>query len=211
MGDTGKPNGEPGLTPDSAPRSRWRKKGQAGTGEGGAEQDPCPALADLYRTHHRSLIRLAALLTGDTATAEAVVVDSFVALERTRKGLRAPGDALPYLCRLVVARSRPAARHHRPASGDRSRVVARMPGYHDPHQQTSPFEKSVVVRALAGLPPAQREAVVLTHYLNLTDEQAGAAMRVSQAAVRRHLAAAKKALQAVLTLEGDPAEPPGTR
>jgi len=211
MGDTGKPNGEPGLTPDNAPRSRWRKKGQAGTGEGGAEQDPCPALADLYRTHHRSLIRLAALLTGDTATAEAVVVDSFVALERTRKGLRAPGDALPYLCRLVVARSRPAARHHRPASGDRSRVVARMPGYHDPNQQTPPFEKSVVVRALAALPPAQREAVVLTHYLDLTDEQAAAAMRVSQAAVRRHLAAAKTALQAVLTLEGDPAEPPGTR
>jgi DNA-directed RNA polymerase specialized sigma24 family protein len=211
MGDTGKPNGEPGLTPDSAPRSRWRKKGQAGAGEGGAEQDPCPALADLYRTHHRSLIRLAALLTGDTVAAEAVVVDSFVALERTRRGLRAPDDALPQLRRLVVARSRPAARHHRPASGGGSRVVARMPGYHDPHQQTPPFEKSAVVRALAALPPAQREAIVLTRYLDLTDEQAAAAMRVSEAAVRRHLAAAKSALQAALTPEGDPAEPPGTR
>ena len=88
MGDTGKPNGEPGLTPGNAPRSRWRKKGQAGADGGGAERDLCPALADLYRTHYRSLIRLAALLTGDTAAAEAVVVDSFVALERTRKGLR---------------------------------------------------------------------------------------------------------------------------
>lgn len=210
MGDTGKPNGEPGPTPGSAPRSRWRKKGQAGAAESGAEQDVCPALADLHRTHYRSLIRLAALLTGDTGAAEAVVVDSFVALDRTRKGLR-PDDALPYLRRLVVARSRPAARHHRPASGDQSRVVARMPGYPDPTQQTPPFERSVVVRALAALPPAQREAVVLTHYLDLTDEQAAAAMRVSQAAVRRHLAAAKTALHAVLTLESDPAEPPGPR
>jgi RNA polymerase sigma factor (sigma-70 family) len=211
MGDTGQPNGAPGLTPDSAPRSRWRKKGRAGADDSGAEQELCPALADLYRKHYRSLIRLAALLTGDTAAAEAVVVDAFVAVDRTRKGLRAPDDALPHLRRLVVARSRQAARHHRPASGDQSRVVARMPGFSDPHQQAQAFERSVVVRALAALPPAQREAVVLTHYLDLTDGQAAAAMRVSQAAVRRHLAAAKTALHAVLTLEGDPAEPPGAR
>jgi RNA polymerase sigma factor (sigma-70 family) len=210
MGDTGKPNGEPGLTPDSGPRSRRQKRGQAGATESGAEQDGCPALADLYRTHYRSLIRLAALLTGDTSTAEAVVVDSFVALDRTRRGPRTPDDALPYLRRLVVARSRPAARHHRPASGDQSRVVARMPGYPDP-AQTPSFERSAVVRALAALPPAQREAVVLTHYLDLSDEQAAAAMRVSQAAVRRHLDAARTALHSVLTLEGDPAEPPGPR
>jgi DNA-directed RNA polymerase specialized sigma24 family protein len=209
MGDTGKPNGEPGLTPDSSPRPRWRKKGQAGAAESGTEPDSLPALAHLYRVHYRSLIRLAALLTGDTSTAEAVVVDSFVALDRTRRGPRAPDDALPSLRQLVVARSRPAARH-RPASGDQSRVVARMPGYPDP-AQTPSFETSMVVRALAALPPAQREAVVLTHYLDLSDEQAAAAMRVSQAAVRRHLAAAKTALHAVLTLEGDPAEPTGPR
>ena len=165
MGDTGNPNGEPGLTPDSAaPRLRRRKKGQAGAAESGAEQDACPALTDLYREHYRSLLRLAALLTGDTSAAEAVVVDAFVALDRTRKGLQAPDDALPYLRRLVVARSRPAARHHRPAGGDQSRVVARMPGYPDPAQQAPSFERSVVVHALAALPPAQREAVVLTHY-----------------------------------------------
>jgi RNA polymerase sigma factor (sigma-70 family) len=211
MGDTGKPNGEPGLTPDSAAqRSRRRKKEQAGGAESGAEQAASPGLDDLYRTHYRSLIRLAALLTGDTSAAEAVVVDSFVALERTRKGRRTPDDPLPHLRRLVVARSRPAARQHRPASGDQSRVVARMPGYPHPAQHP-PFERSVVVRALAALPPAQREAVVLTHYLDLTDEQAAAAMRVNEAAVRRHLAEAKTALQAVLALEGDPAEPPGPR
>jgi RNA polymerase sigma factor (sigma-70 family) len=210
MGDTGKPNGEPGLTPDSAPRARWRKRGQAGAADSCAEQDVCPALAGLYRTHYRSLIRLAALLTGDTSTAEEVVVDSFVALDRTRKELRTTDDALTFLRRLVVARSRPAARHHRPATGNQSRVVARMPGYPDP-AQTPSFERSAVVRALAALPPAQREAAVLTHYLDLTEEQAAAAMRVSQAAVRRHLAAAKTALHAVLTLESDPAEPPGTR
>jgi hypothetical protein len=36
------------------------------------DQEVCPALADLYHAHYRSLCRLAALLTGDTRTAETV-------------------------------------------------------------------------------------------------------------------------------------------
>lgn len=196
MGDTGKSNGEPGQAPDNgALRPRWLRRGQPGAAQASAEQNDGPALDDLYHTHYRSLIRLAALLTGDTSTAEAVVVDSYVALHDARKTLRTCDEALPYLRRLVVARSRPAARHHRPASVDLSPVVARMPGYPDPRQQPPQFENSAVVLALATLPPPQREAVVLTLYLDLTEEQAAAAMRVSQNALRRYLAAGKAALR----------------
>ena len=46
-----------------------------GAAESGAEQDARPTLADVYRTHYPTLFRLAALLTGDTGTAEAVVLD----------------------------------------------------------------------------------------------------------------------------------------
>jgi DNA-directed RNA polymerase specialized sigma24 family protein len=74
-----------------------------------------------------------------------------------------------------------------------------------------PFRNSAVVRALGALPPAQREAVVLTRYLDLTDEQAAEAMRVSQAALRRHLAAGKAALREVLAHESDPPGPLGGR
>ncbi len=207
MGDTGKSNGEPGQAPDNgASRLRWRRRDQPGEAQADAEQTDSPALTDLYHTHHRSLLRLAALLTGDTDTAEAVVVDSFVALHDARKTMRTCDEALPYLRRLVVARSRSAARHHRPASGDRSPVVARMPGYPDPRQQPPQFENSAVVLALAALPPPQREAVVLTLYLNLTEEEAGAAMRVGQNALRRHLAAGKTALRALLP-QGTNAQP----
>jgi len=106
----------------------------------------------------------------------------------------------------VVARARPAARHHRPASDDRSPVVARMPGFPDRTQQPPQFENSAVVLALGSLPPPQREAVVLTLYLDLTEEQAAAAMRVGQNALRRHLAAGKTALRALLP-QGINAEP----
>ena len=207
MGDTGKSNGEPGQAPDNgASRLPWRRRGQPGEAQADTEQNHSPALTDLYHTHHRSLLRLAALLTGDTDTAEAVVVDSFVALHDARKTMRTCDEALPYLRRLVVARSRSAARHHRPATGDQSPVVARMPGYPDPRQQPPQFENSAVVLALAALPPPQREAVVLTLYLDLTEEQAAAAMRVGQNALRRHLAAGKTALRALLP-QGTNAEP----
>jgi RNA polymerase sigma factor (sigma-70 family) len=201
MGEGGKSSGEPGPAPDSPGRWSRRRRKQPRTAADGAEQDDGPALDDLYQAHHRSLLRLAALLTGNTATAEAVVVDCFVALHRARKSLRTCEDALPYLWRLVVARSRSAARHHPPPSGDWSPVVARMPGSADRRSRVPPFESSAVVLALAALPPAQREAIVLTLYLGLTEEQAAAAMRVSQAALRRHLAAARTALRAVLPEE----------
>jgi RNA polymerase sigma factor (sigma-70 family) len=198
MGSTGKPDGEPGSAPGgTGPRSRQWRKGQAGAAPGSAEPGACPALADLYHTHHRSLIRLAALLTGDTGSAETVVVDSFVALNRTRKTLRTGDDALPYLRRLVVARSRSAARRHRPAGGEPGPAAGRGDRTGESRQQ-QPFEDSSIVRALRALPAAQREAVVLTLYLELDDEEAAAAMRVSQAALRRHLAAARTALRRAL-------------
>ena len=55
-----------------------------------------------------------------------------------------------------------------------------------------------MVQALRALPAGQREAVVLTLYLDLTDEEAAAAMCVSRAALRRYLAAAMAALRAAL-------------
>jgi DNA-directed RNA polymerase specialized sigma24 family protein len=150
------------------------------------DQEVCPALADLYHAHYRSLCQLAALLTGDTRTAETVVQDSFVALHRL--GRMGAGEAsLPYLRRQVVARSRRAVRGHHA-----------MPGRADGPQQAPRFESSAVVLALCSLPAGQREAVVLTFYLDLSHEQAAAAMRVSRTAVGRYLTAAGTALRAAL-------------
>jgi RNA polymerase sigma-70 factor (ECF subfamily) len=55
-----------------------------------------------------------------------------------------------------------------------------------------------VVLALCSLPVGQREAVVLTFYLDLSDEQAATAMRVSQITLGRYLTAARTALRAAL-------------
>jgi DNA-directed RNA polymerase specialized sigma24 family protein len=192
MGITGAPHGD-----DKTAGARG-KTGQD-TGESGepAVGEAAQVLADLYHAQYRSLLRLAALLTGDAYCAETVVLDAFVALHRLRKRLRPCDDALPQLRRLLVARSR-VSRHHHPRAGSTPAATAGTPGYPDSRQETAGLEYSPVTQALRGLPAGQREAIVLTLYLNLTDEQAAAAMRVSQATLRRRLTEARSALRAAV-------------
>ena len=159
-------------------------------------QEICPAVAGLWRTHHRPLVRLAVLLTGDSAAAEAAVLEAFVALHRLRRCGLARDDALRALRRLVVAQCRRAAGRQSLAGGAQEPPPSGVAA----HSNRTPAAggRTAVVLALRALPAAQREAVVLTLYLDLSEAEAAAAMRASPAALRRHLAAGRAALQAAL-------------
>ena len=65
----------------------------------------------MYSTHYRSLVRLAALLVRDVATAEEVVQDSFIAMHTAWRRIRDNDKALSYLRQSVVNRSRSVLRH----------------------------------------------------------------------------------------------------
>ena len=89
-----------------------RRTAQGSTGSGtpaaGAKWDAAQAVTALYRTHYRSLVRLAALLVRDVATAEEIVQDSFVAMHTAWRRLQDNEKALSYLRQSVVNRSRSA-------------------------------------------------------------------------------------------------------
>jgi DNA-directed RNA polymerase specialized sigma24 family protein len=134
------------------------------------------ALAELYQLHYRPLVRLAALLVPDPATAEDIVQDAFVAVYSALPGYRDRPDAdaaLSLLLRLVV---------------DRSRAVppGRQPGDSD------------LMSALWALPVRQRETLVLQYVADLPENQVAAAAGLSVAAVRDHVALAFSALRAEL-------------
>jgi DNA-directed RNA polymerase specialized sigma24 family protein len=84
------------------------------------------------------------------------------------------------------------------AGGGMGTPVVGLSGRAGSQRDSLRFENSAVVLALRALSAGQREAVVLKFYLDLTDEQAAAAMRLSRTALRRHLAAARAALCGVL-------------
>jgi DNA-directed RNA polymerase specialized sigma24 family protein len=204
MSDPQRSGGFDGLSRSSvAPSHRSCRPPLRATAHAAAEPAAGQALARLYTDHYGSLVRLAALLTGDAACADDVAVDSFVAL--CSAGLVKAGDrAVSYLRRQVVIRSRQAGRRLRAGDCAEPQAVGAEPG-HDgcPGGQSVArgFGSLPVVLGLMTLREAEREAVVLTSYLDLGEWQAAAAAGVSQKALRRNLAAATEILRVQLTGE----------
>jgi RNA polymerase sigma-70 factor (sigma-E family) len=164
-----------------------------------AEWDADLAVTALYREHYRSLVRLAALLVRDIATAEEVVQDSFVAMSGGWRRLRDSDKALSYLRQSVVNRSRSVLRHRVVVDRNAPKPAPDMPSAE--HGAIALLERSAVVAALRTLPPRQREALVLRYYGDLSEAQIAAAMGISKGAVKSHTARAMIALRSVLERE----------
>jgi DNA-directed RNA polymerase specialized sigma24 family protein len=138
--------------------------------------DPVSAL---YEEHYASLVRLAALLVHDTAAAEVIVQDSFVAVAAAWRRRGRLDSALDFLRQSVVERSRSG--RYRPAAANRSANGS-----------------APLLAALSALPARQREVLVMRYYANLSEEQAADAIGISRAAVRRHATRAGTALRTLL-------------
>jgi RNA polymerase sigma-70 factor (sigma-E family) len=154
------------------------------------------ALAELYAAHYQALVRLAALLVRDMATAEEVVQDSFVAMHANWRRLRDSGKASSYLRRCVVNRSRSVLRHQMVTERNMLQPPPEMPSAEQGAMTL--LERSAVVAALHGLPPRQREALVLRYYADLPEAEIALAMGISQGAVKSHVSRAMSALRGEL-------------
>ena len=151
----------------------------------------------MYQAHYAMLVRTAALLVGDVATAEDVVQDCFIAMHRAWWRLRDTSKALPYLRRAVINRSRSVLRHRVVADPHLPLLAPPPPSAED--NALAGMERASVPAALRALPPRQREVVVLRYYADLSEAQIAAAMRISKGAVKAHAARAKDALRALLS------------
>ena len=154
------------------------------------------AVEELYATHYRSLVRLAALLVRDIGTAEEVVQDSFVAMHGGWRRLRDNEKALSYLRQAVVNRSRSVLRHRVVVDRNAPAPPPDMPSAE--HGAIALVERSAVISALRTLPARQREALVLRFYADMSEAQIADAMQISRGAVKSHTARAMQALRAVL-------------
>ena len=160
------------------------------------EWDADRAVTAIDTEHYRSLVRLAAFLVRDTATAEEVVQDSFVAMHGAWRRLRDTDKALSYLRQSVVNRSRSVLRHRMVVDKNTPKPPPDMPSAE--HGAIIQLERSAVVSALRALPDRQREALVLRYYGDLSEAQIASVMGISRGAVKSHTARAMAALRAVL-------------
>lgn len=156
------------------------------------------ALAALYATHARPTRDLAYLLTGDRALAEDLVQDCFVRLAGRVTPVQDPGA---YLRRMVVNASHSHFRRLR-VRRDRAPDEARTVGADTDVTLDGSYERaerSRLLAALAELPPRQRSAVVLRHWLDLSEQECAAQMRCSVGTVKSLASRGRAALR--LTLE----------
>jgi RNA polymerase sigma-70 factor (sigma-E family) len=187
-----KPDGEGGRPTDVTETLVARSTAGAVAVAWDADQ----AVTALYSAHFRSLVRLAALLVRDVATAEEVVQDAFVAMHGAWRRLRQPDKALSYLRQSVVNRSRSVLRHRA--------VVEKYAPKGLPDAQSAEngamveLERSAVVKALSALPTRQREALVLRYYGDLSEAEIAQTMGISRGAVKSHTARGMAALRSVL-------------
>src|SRR5262249_32871445 len=164
-----------------------------------AEWDADQAVTAIYSTHYRSLVRLAALLVRDVATAEEVVQDSFVAMHTAWRGIGHKEKALSSLRQSVVIRSRSVLLHRVVVDRTAPKPAPDMPSAEQ--GALTLLERTAVVTGLRALPPRQREALVLRYYGELSEAQIAGAMGISKGAVKSHTARAIAAMRAVLETE----------
>jgi RNA polymerase sigma-70 factor (sigma-E family) len=141
------------------------------------------AVTKLYRSHAVGFIRLAVVILGDRGAAEDVVQEAFCGLYRRWQYLEDTAKALAYVRSAVIngcrthQRSKIRAERRAPshavtaiASAEEDALLA------EEHRE--------VLAALRGLPPRQREALVLRFYLDLSEPDIAACMGISAGTVK---------------------------
>ncbi len=145
----------------------------------------------LYQAHALSLARLALVMLGDAAAAEDVVQDAFFGLYRRWHRLADVSAALPYLRTSVLNGCRTALRRQ----SQRGALPLAGPALESAEATVLLGEEHrAVLAAVRRLPDRQREALVLRYYLDMTEDQAADAMRVSRGTVK---SATSRAIAAV--------------
>jgi RNA polymerase sigma-70 factor (sigma-E family) len=147
-------------------------------------------VAALYQAHALGLARLALVMLGDPAAAEDVVQDAFLGLYRRWDSLADASVALSYLRTSVLNGCRTALRRRAHRGVLVGVLDGESAGFAEPALESAEAtvvlgeEHRAVLAAIRRLPDRQREALVLRYYLDMTEDQAAEAMRVSRGTVK---------------------------
>jgi RNA polymerase sigma-70 factor (sigma-E family) len=149
----------------------------------------------IYARCHLPALRLATLLTGNTALAEDVAADVFarvyVALRRSRIN-----DPDAYVRRAVV--NDVISRSRRRRLEQRHQQPDRHPARAQDSETDRLMEHNALVAALQQLPPHHRVPLVLRYFQDLTEAQTAAAMRVPVGTVKSSVARGLRELRAIV-------------
>ncbi len=153
-------------------------------------------LAELYVAHRLSLVRLATLLVDDRASAEDVVQDVFAGLASKGGSVRDPDNALAYLRRAVVNRSRSALRRRRTAR--RYAPLRSVEAARPDERALLAEEHREILAALDRLAPRQREVLLLRYWSDLSEGEIADALGISRGSVKSTASRALAHLETIM-------------
>lgn len=164
-----------------------------------AERDPTYRLEVLFRRHYLGLVRLSYCLVEDQSTAEDVVQDAFMSLQRNHRRLRDPEAAAAYLRSAVLNLSRS---HLRRLIRNRGGAATSSLAAPSPEERAVAHDQERRLwHAVRALPQRQREVLVCRYYLQLNVAATADQLKISAGSVKRHAHRALHALQVRLEVE----------
>ncbi|MFE0425356.1 RNA polymerase sigma factor [Streptomyces sp. NPDC058953] len=168
-----------------------------GGGDGDTERET--ALARLFEAHYTSMLRLATLLGADDP--ENIVAEAYYEIYRRWRKLRSAESAESYLRSVVCNLTRMRIRHLQVVRRH-TRTTDTGPGsaavVSAEHTALLKDDQRALIRALRQLPPRQREALVLRHWMGLKEGEIAEAMGISPGSVKTHTARGIAALTQVM-------------
>jgi RNA polymerase sigma factor (sigma-70 family) len=160
------------------------------------------AMRELFRRHAPRLIRIMTMHLGSPSDAQDVVQATFLNLHRARLDFRADSRLRPWLYTIAYNLMRD---HHR-YRGRRPEDLTE-PARHDAHPGTSPSPDAPLLdepvrRALAQLPEAQREVIVLHWFEGLSFAEIAEIVGAGRSAVKVRAHRGYKRLRELLEAAG---------
>lgn len=155
------------------------------------------ALAELYDAHAEGLRRFARQLTGESAAAEDLVHDVFVALPHALAGFRGDGSIGSFLLSIAANKARNHVRQAMRARATAAKLAASPADKTRSPEQLHDAERvrAALLRALDTLPLKQRLAFTLCDVEGLGSEEAARILGVPAATVRTRLHHARSTLR----------------
>jgi RNA polymerase sigma-70 factor (sigma-E family) len=150
-----------------------------------------------YQRNWLPMVRLAALLVDDSASAEDVVQDAFIACHSHRGRLRSDDAELAYLRSAVLNGARSTLRRRalfRRHNQPRAESLAEPA---DSQLMAAP-ENSPVIAAIRRLPRRQREVLVLRYWQDLPHADVAALLGISESTAKSTASRALDALELIL-------------
>jgi len=172
-----------------------------------AKRGDIDAYEEIVRRHQATAFRIAYAICGSREDAEEAAQDAFVKAHRALGRFRAGAPLRPWLLRIVGNE----ARNRRVAGGRSARLIERLvrePGSREAAPSLEPglladAERRELLAALERLPARQRDAIVCTHLLGLSEAEAAVALDCRPGTVKSRLSRGLERMRSELEGAGD--------